>query len=167
MNRHTEHGGRILLDMPGVEPMAIAAALGHHQTLGGGGYPKTLHLTQLSTCTRMIKICDVYEALTAVRPYKDRMSPTRAYRIMIAMRDHFDQALLKRFITVNGIYPVGSSVRLTTGERGVVIEHTGSLEHPVVMLEHDTQRAGERLDLSRQAGREPAAITELVYEAAA
>jgi HD-GYP domain-containing protein (c-di-GMP phosphodiesterase class II) len=167
MNRHTEHGGRILLDMQGVEPMAIAAALGHHQTLAGGGYPVTLHRTQLSTCTRMIKICDVYEALTAVRPYKDRMSPARAYRIMISMRDHFDQALLKWFIYVNGIYPVGSNVLLSTGELAVVVEHTAELDQPIVALEKDTNRAGARLDLSRQTGSERAAIRELVYEPAA
>ena len=167
MNRHTEHGGRILLDMDGSEPMAIAAALGHHRTIGGGGYPQTLHEVQLSTCTRMVKICDVYEALTAVRPYKDRMSPTRAYRIMMSMKGHFDPALLKWFIYVNGIYPVGSSVRLSTGERAVVAERTQSLKHPIVLIEGDSNRAGELLDLNEQSGTELVAVDDLIHHEAA
>ena len=164
MNRHTEHGGRILLDMDGSEPMAIAAALGHHRTIDGGGYPQTLHQVQLSTCTRMVKICDVYEALTAVRPYKDRMSPTRAYRIMMSMSDHFDQALLKWFIYINGIYPVGSMVRLTSGEIAVVTGRTQSLKYPQVELEKNTTRAGTRLDLNEQSGSEILSIDDMIYE---
>ena len=81
--------------------------------------------------------------------------------------DHFDQALLKWFIRVNGIYPVGSNVRLSTGELAVVVEHTAELDQPIVALEQDTNRAGERLDLSRQTGSERAAIRELVSEPAA
>jgi HD-GYP domain-containing protein (c-di-GMP phosphodiesterase class II) len=41
--------------------------------------------------TNIVKICDVFEALTAARPYKQPMSPIRAYRVMIAMGDKLDQ----------------------------------------------------------------------------
>ncbi len=139
MNKHTIHGGEILLGMPDADPLAVATAFGHHQTLDGGGYPRTIHAVRQGIGTRVIKICDVYEALTAVRPYKPRMSPVRAYRIMIAMKNHFDPALLLRFIGVNGIYPIGTLVRLSTGERARVLEQTADPLAPRVRIETDDE----------------------------
>src|SRR5262249_17314636 len=88
MERHPELGAEILLDSKGVDPMAVTAAFGHHKTTSYGGYPKTLHQAQLSTVTKIVKVCDVFESLTAVRPYKPAMSPVRAYRIMMSMQGH-------------------------------------------------------------------------------
>lgn len=145
MNRHCEHGAEILLGMADGDPMAVASAFGHHRRGITGGYPQTLHGWQVSVGTRIVKICDVYEALTAVRPYKAGMSPTRAYRIMLSMRGHFDLPLLRRFIEVNGIYPVGSRVRLDTGEIARVEQQTDVLTQPVVSVE--TAPDGELLPL--------------------
>ena len=77
---------------------AVTSAFCHHRHADGGGYPKTLAEARLSTVTRMVKICDVFEALTAVRPYKPGMSAVRAYRIMLSMKSHFDPALLLLFV---------------------------------------------------------------------
>jgi HD-GYP domain-containing protein (c-di-GMP phosphodiesterase class II) len=115
MNRHVEHGGEILLGHDPADPLAVAAAFCHHRTEDGGGYPRTRASFRLSMATRIVKICDVFEALTAVRPYKDRMTPLRAYRVMMSMGKHFDRALLRRFIGVHGLYPNGSKVCLDTG----------------------------------------------------
>lgn len=135
MNRHCEHGAEILLSMADGDPMAVASAFGHHRRGVTGGYPRTVHGWQVSAGTRIVKICDVYEALTAVRPYKGGMSPTRAYRIMLSMRGHFDLPLLRRFIEVNGIYPVGSRVQLDSGELARVEQQTDVLTQPVVSVE--------------------------------
>ncbi len=166
MNRHTVHGGQILTTMQ-AEPSAVATAFGHHRFGDHGGYPTALHAGQLSTITRMVKICDVYEALTAVRPYKDPMSPVRAYRIMISMRDHFDLGLLRQFIGVNGVYPVGARVRLSTGERARVMAQTSWLERPKVLLETKPDgeplesEPGETIDLSASDQRSRRAVVQL------
>ncbi|HEV8114558.1 MAG TPA: HD-GYP domain-containing protein [Planctomycetota bacterium] len=172
MNKHTTHGGEILLGLPEVDPLAVSIAFSHHQTLDGGGYPSTLHTVRQSIGTRIIKICDVYEALTAVRPYKPRMSPVRAYRVMISMKNHFDSALLRRFIEVNGIYPVGSLVKLSTGEQARVVKQTAAPLSPVIRIELDNLGAplapddSPLQDLSgREAGSEPR-IVELLEDAA-
>ena len=165
MNKHVEHGGRILVEMTDNDPMAVAAAFGHHQSPGGGGYPQTLHEVRLSTCTRIVKICDVYEALTAVRPYKDRMSPIRAYRIMLSMEGHFDLGLLRRFIQVNGIYPVGSHVSLNTGDRAQVVDQSHNMALPVIELETDemgTTDPESRTDLSTQIGEKRIEVAEFI-----
>ncbi|MCP3915254.1 MAG: HD domain-containing protein [bacterium] len=146
MNRHTEYGGQILLELAGGDPMVVAAAFGHHRTGDGGGYPKTIHEAELSTCTRVVKICDVYEALTAVRPYKDRMSPLRAYRVMMSMKGHFDPFLLWHFIQRNGLYPDGSRVRLSTGDEASVVAQGNRVDRPLVLV--DGAGEEEAIDLS-------------------
>ena len=93
----------------------MAAALDHHQTFPAGGYPKVCHDVVLSKITKIVKICDVYEALTAERPYKRAMSPCRAFGIMFSMKGHFDSGILRRFVYVNGIYPAGSLVQMSNG----------------------------------------------------
>jgi putative nucleotidyltransferase with HDIG domain len=137
VNSHPEHGARILLDHDKVEPFAVASAFGHHRRFDGDGYPRTMHEHQTSVTTRVVKICDVYEALTAARPYKPPMSAIRAYRIMISMRGHFDGRLLHRFIHRNGVYANGSQVRLDTGERAFVMQQSSKLLLPRVMLVSD------------------------------
>lgn len=144
VNTHPEHGARILLDHRQVDGLAIAAAFGHHRRADGQGYPKTAHEYHASMTTKIVKICDVYEALTAARPYKPPMSAVRAYRVMMSMRGHFDPALLHRFIHYNGVYATGSTVRLDTGERAFVLEQSSELLKPRVLVV--TDRDGNSLD---------------------
>ena len=166
MDKHTTHGGEILLDIDDTDPMAVASAFGHHRTLDNRGYPSTIHYVRLSAGTKIVKICDVYEALTAVRPYKPPMSPTRAYRIMMSMDNHFDRRLLREFITVNGIFPVGSRVRLSTGEIARVVRQAPALQHPVVQVEEDAGgalvKSDERCEV--ELGEGTGQIQELLLE---
>lgn len=134
MNRHAELGAECLLGHYDSDPLAIVAAFGHHRGPDGSGYPGTAHRHHSEMVTNIVKICDVFEALTAARPYKQPMSPIRAYRVMIAMGNKLDQALLKKFIKVNGIYPVGQLVTLSTGEVAVVRDQTADPRAPIVTI---------------------------------
>jgi putative nucleotidyltransferase with HDIG domain len=172
MNKHTTHGGEILLKMVSVDPLSVSTAFSHHQTLDGGGYPQTIHRVRQSIGTRIIKICDVYEALTAVRPYKPRMPPVRAYRIMISMKNHFDPVLLRRFIASNGIFPIGSLVQLSTGEQARILKQTADPHKPIIKIEFD--ELGSELgpdetlirDLNGAVGGPPSEILKIVDSAA-
>ncbi|MBL9080002.1 MAG: HD domain-containing protein [Planctomycetes bacterium] len=134
MNRHAELGAECLLCHDDADPLAIAAAFGHHRGPDGTGYPRTVHPHETDMVTDIVKICDVFEALTAARPYKQPMSPIRAYRVMLAMGDKLNRRLLRRFIEVNGIYPVGQFVELDDGTVAVVREQTGSALQPKVAV---------------------------------
>ena len=168
MNKHSRHGAQILVDLQDPDPMAVSAAFGHHRTLDGGGYPRTLHEYRQSLSTRIVKICDVYEALTAVRPYKPRMSPIRAYRIMMSMRDHFDPTLLRRFVHQNGVFPIGSRLRLNTGQTARVFKQSSDLQRPIVVVQQDASSLSidERtLDLSADPGGKGPQIAEMLEAA--
>jgi HD-GYP domain-containing protein (c-di-GMP phosphodiesterase class II) len=170
IGRHTELGAEILLEMPDPDLLSVAVAFGHHRDPGGaGGYPRTADGGRLGMATRMIRICDVYEALTAVRPYKERMSPLRAYRIMMGMQGHFDLGLLRRFIQVNGVYPVGSHVRLDSGESAVVQRQTQDVLRPIVRVSAAPiagvrRRGTEERDLSTMRTDEGWRVDEIVLE---
>jgi HD-GYP domain-containing protein (c-di-GMP phosphodiesterase class II) len=143
MNRHPELGAQALLDHRDADPLSVAAAFGHHKIGDKGGYPRTEHVHELSLVTEIVKLCDVYEALTAARPYKRPMTPTKAYRVMIAMGDKFDRGLLKRFIEINGVYPNGQLVELSSGQHGRVVQQGSEMLKPVVQVVRSA--AGELL----------------------
>jgi HD-GYP domain-containing protein (c-di-GMP phosphodiesterase class II) len=57
-------------------------ARGHHEKLNGHGYPDALRGSEISMDTRIITAADVFDALTADRPYRSAMSVTLAFSIM-------------------------------------------------------------------------------------
>lgn len=138
MGKHSELGAQCLLDHHDSDPLAITAAFGHHLSPDGTGYPNTIHEHPITWITSIVKICDIFEALTAARPYKAAMPPVRAYRIMLAMGDKLDRGLLKRFIEINGIYPIGQMVELAEGAVAVVKEQTDDPLHPIVQIVRDS-----------------------------
>lgn len=139
VNRHAELGAEILLDHQDADPLSVAAAFGHHRGPDGTGYPRTAHRHEVSLVTNIIKVCDIYEALTAARPYKRAMTPIRAYRVMLAMGSRLDRALMRKFIASNGIYPVGQLVELLDGRLAVVRSQGLDPLRPVVAVVDDPE----------------------------
>jgi HD-GYP domain-containing protein (c-di-GMP phosphodiesterase class II) len=77
----------------------------HHEKFDGSGYPHRLAGKQIPYVARLAAVCDVYEALTTVRPYKRAWSQAEAINMMMNSPGHFDDTLLKAFISrmvING-----------------------------------------------------------------
>ena len=132
MQKHAVLGAGILLAVKDSDPLAVAAAYGHHRQSNGRGYPMSCGELQQGVVTRLVKICDVYEALTAARPYKPPLSPVQALRTMTQMEGTFDADLLGHFIRTIGIHPAGTWVRLDDGSSARVVEQTDDLHRPIV-----------------------------------
>jgi HD-GYP domain-containing protein (c-di-GMP phosphodiesterase class II) len=81
IKRHPVLTERILAHVPAFAPIALASAA-HHEKLNGSGYPYNLEGPQLTPYSRALAVADVYEALTADRPYRDGMAPEQALEIM-------------------------------------------------------------------------------------
>lgn len=99
-----------------------------HERVDGSGYP--LHLTSenIDLYTKIISIADVYEALSHPRPHRDRILPHDAIVAIVKQaQSEFDSSLVKIFVDKMSLFPVGSYVKLTTGEIARVIGTNPSL----------------------------------------
>jgi len=100
---HVTHSYRFLCQIPWIKELKgiPEIAYSHHEFLNGDGYPRHINGDQIPIQSRMITICDIFDALTAAdRPYKKAIPPQRALEIlkMEAERGHIDAELLKIFI---------------------------------------------------------------------
>lgn len=156
---HPEAGSRMLLESKQVSALVLDVCLHHHEKMDGSGYPHRLVGEQISLYARMGAVCDVYDAITSNRPYKQGWDPAESIRKMAEWKGHFDPVVFQAFVKTVGIYPVGSLVRLESGRIGVVIEQQAkSLLAPKVKVffsaKAKTPIPQEVLDLSKLGGRD-------------
>lgn len=135
MKLHPERGHNLLTRSRDVPEMALDVCLHHHEKVNGTGYPKRLKGGQITLFARMGAACDVYDALTSNRPYKEAWVPNMALKTMFGSRGHFDSDILTAFIRSVGIYPVGTVVRLRSDHLAVVTDiNPADLTRPVVRM---------------------------------
>ncbi len=138
IKKHPQYGVEILLKEPETTPIEIAVTWGHHIRQDGGGYPAQPEWATRHPITQLIQICDVFEAITAIRPYKPVLFPQMAYSIMLSDKGCLHHGLLCAFIKAVGLYPVGNRVRLSNGFLATVTESSDSIDKPKIQLTHDS-----------------------------
>ncbi|MGY0195594.1 HD-GYP domain-containing protein [Leptothrix sp. BB-4] len=158
MKMHPVWGHEMLVAAGTPPSMVLDVCLHHHEKVDGSGYPKSLKAQQISVHARMGSVCDVYDAVTSVRPYKGAWDPGEAVRQMAQWKGHFDPAIFQAFVKTVGIYPVGTVVRLESGRIGVVLEQNdASLLMPRVKVffssKSDLPIPPETIDLARGTDR--------------
>ncbi|OGV74092.1 MAG: phosphodiesterase [Methylophilales bacterium RIFCSPHIGHO2_02_FULL_57_10] len=157
---HPAEGHKMLLDGKGVDDVALDVCLHHHEKVDGSGYPERLSGDQISLFARMGAICDVYDAITSNRPYKDGWDPAESLKKMAEWsKGQFDPMIFQAFIKSIGIYPIGSLVRLESGRLGVVVDQSPtSLLTPMVKVFFSTKSnlriAPEVVGLSLKTSRD-------------
>jgi putative nucleotidyltransferase with HDIG domain len=126
MKRHVLDGAHILRRTPEMPALAPIVAFEHHLKQDLSGYPEKIGSRKLNLCTMIVSIADVFDALRSNRPYRDGMATVRIRSIMSEQGNPaFNQPLLKRFVNLMGLFPIGTLVRLAKGEIAVV-----TAEHP-------------------------------------
>lgn len=69
----------------------------HHENYDGSGYPENLSGEEIPMGARVLRVCDVYAALTSVRPYRDGFSRETAMVMMIDEVKNFDMQVFLAF----------------------------------------------------------------------
>ena len=82
IKRHPQDGARLLGDLGGFDPEVLSLVLDHHERLDGGGYPRGLKGDCLGIATRVLTVCDVYDALVSHRVYRPAWSQERALGLL-------------------------------------------------------------------------------------
>jgi RimJ/RimL family protein N-acetyltransferase len=98
INKHTYYTRKILEPVDGLEEITNYGA-NHHERLDGHGYPYRIAGAQLGELERVMAVCDVYQALTEKRPYRESLASDRVYEIMEGMveKNHLDGRLVAAF----------------------------------------------------------------------
>ena len=104
IKRHAEYG-RDILENNGKDEF-VPAVLYHHENLDGSGYPMGLEGDEIPREALIVKICDVYEALTGYRTYRRPFKPFVAAKLMVEefvkKRPALPMDLMQEFIAFIG-----------------------------------------------------------------
>jgi putative nucleotidyltransferase with HDIG domain len=121
MKRHVIDGAHVLRRTPETPALAPVVAFEHHLKMDLSGYPENVGARKLNLCTMVVTVVDVFDALRSNRAYRQGLATDRIRHIMsLQETTTFNKRLLRRFVNLMGLYPVGTLVRLNTEEVGVV-----------------------------------------------
>ena len=145
VKRHPLDGAEIVEKMGKASPVALEVIREHHLRYDRKGYPVVDPDKEPGFFGSIAQIADTYDAITTARVYQNAFEPSKAIaRLQSLAGAVFDPSLLEVFIRMVGIYPVGSLVRLNTGELALVVKaNPADGSGPTVRLLFD--RSGSRL----------------------
>ena len=118
-----------------------AAVLFHHENVDGSGYPKGIQAKDMTLNTKILHVADVYDALTAKRPYKNPYSPLEATEyLMGGCGIMFDLKCVDTLLKFVPIYPKGTTVTLSDGREAIIYDNSGMNNlRPIVRLMNGTK----------------------------
>jgi HD-GYP domain-containing protein (c-di-GMP phosphodiesterase class II) len=121
--KHVEHGAKILRAQKDLDPRIIQGVLHHHERWDGSGYPQKLKADKISPFARIIAIASTYHSLISKHRNQQAYTPPEAAEYISAYSGElFDPELVSIFLRNVPFYPKGISVKLNTGEIGVVTD---------------------------------------------
>jgi putative nucleotidyltransferase with HDIG domain len=82
IKKHPEWGVKLLRELGGFPPAVLELVHNHHERLDGKGYPRRLEECELSLDTRIMTVCDVYDALVSPRVYRDAWNHESAMALL-------------------------------------------------------------------------------------
>ncbi|MBN1128501.1 MAG: HD-GYP domain-containing protein [Chitinispirillaceae bacterium] len=146
MKRHPEYGIEIVKERKGITDLSKMVIIQHHERINGKGYPRGLKVEEIHLMGLIAGVADVYDAMTSNRVYRPAFTPQHSLATIYNSIDvEFPKEISEHFIKLLGVYPVGSFVRLVSGEMGIVtrINRDEMLAPDLLML---FNAAGDRLD---------------------
>lgn len=121
LHKHVQVGYDYLRNIHEADAFIKNIALTHHERFDGKGYPNGQSGTNIHLFSRIVGICDVYDAMTSDRVYKSAVPPNEAIEFLMGSAgQHFDLEITEKFCKMINPYPEGSLVKLNNGDIAVV-----------------------------------------------
>lgn len=159
---HASLGANYIIENKGMDKDIYLGVISHHEKFDGTGYPNGLEKEHIPLFGRIITVADVYDALTANRPYRKPVKPFEAIEyIMGGVGTSFDYNVVKAFLKKIEPYPIGACVILSDGRRGKIIE--GNHNNPLRPVLKVIQDKVEILDLYNDFNLKNVVISDIDY----
>ena len=124
MKQHSVFGYRMVKDKHEFSNEVALAVLQHHEKINGKGYPLGMTEEQITPYAKILSVADIYDALVTTRPYKQAFSQRDAVEMIMSMTGELDMKAMKSFLESMILYPVGSIVELSNGEKAKVVKNS-------------------------------------------
>lgn len=137
IQRHPVEGaGMIFGTGDGLSQLTGVIVLEHHAAYDLSGYPSLSNREHPALPSRMVAVADCFDAVTTNRPYRRAEERRQALNILLAGAGRgYDPRVVRAFVRLQGLFPVGSLVRLTDGAVAVVVRnHETVLARPTVRM---------------------------------
>jgi HD-GYP domain-containing protein (c-di-GMP phosphodiesterase class II) len=149
MRQHPVWGTVTILKIKGINESSMNLAIPafeHHLNYDLSGYPELKNKIPLDLYSKIIIIADQYDAMTSSRVYsRTALPPDKALGLLIEQSGKkIDPYLLKAFVRMIGVYPIGCLVMLNTDELGLVFENSSDpkcIDRPRVLIIADSSGA--------------------------
>ncbi len=127
IRRHPIWGVKTMLKLKKLDPLTIKSAIvsfEHHMNYDHSGYPRVRKDLKLDFYSKIVCLADQYDAMTSSRVYsRVPLAPDKALSIMMERSNtQLDPLLMKFFVNMVGVFPIGTLVMLSTKELGLVCE---------------------------------------------
>lgn len=115
---------------------SLTAILHHHEKYNGEGYPYRKNGSEIHLNAQIVAICDVFDAITSKRIYNKPVLPCEAIEyIMGNSGQHFNPEIVDIFLKKVAVYPLGITVELSNGVKGLVCEnYEGFIMRPKIKV---------------------------------
>lgn len=111
-----------------VSKTILQGILQHHERIDGSGYPSGLSGNQISLVAQILCAADMYDALTTGKRYRKANPHTEVIKTLYNMAGKsLNSKIVKTLVSLVGVYPVSTILRLDTGEMAVVFD--GNPDH--------------------------------------
>lgn len=136
IKQHPQDGFDILRHVQTIPLIVAHCAFQHHERLNGSGYPRKIKGSDIHYFAQIIAVADVFDAVTSDRVYRGAMLPHNGLEILFAGAGTlFDKEIVQAFRQAVAIYPVGLTVELSDGRKGVVSKQNKHMsDRPVIRI---------------------------------
>lgn len=149
MRKHTQYGYALLRKFPNLPKSLADVALLHHERLNGTGYPFGLRHENIPLSVQIVSVADKFDALVSDRVYREKVSPFEAAAVLwnAQFAGLMNPAVVTPFVTYMIESYIGSKVRLSNGQEGVIVRYNH--QEPLRPLIQTDKGAFAKLDVER------------------